>query len=292
MTISRPSMPHKPLVEPKQRRPAGGATRGDTTMPVSWRRAQAQAAPDRLQARQDRDSGDRGFDRIRSQPFRAHRVAELRRRREALHPAARRARRWDRRLSAARMPTSWWATHCRCSNIPPGTTIHNVELQPGKGAQMVRSAGGSAQLVAKGRRVRAGEAAFGRNPQGVRRTAWPRSDRWATLDHENVTIGKAGRMRWMGWRPHNRGVSMNPVDHPHGGGEGKTSGGRHPVTPWGQPTRGYKTRNNKRTRRVHRDGRGRSERSSRLSAIGQRAQVVSAASTEGLICQELGTARS
>ena len=67
------------------------------------------------------------------------------------------------------------------------------------------------------------------------------------LDHENVTIGKAGRSRWLGWRPHNRGVTMNPVDHPHGGGEGKTSGGRHPVTPWGQPTRGYKTRNNKRT---------------------------------------------
>jgi large subunit ribosomal protein L2 len=67
------------------------------------------------------------------------------------------------------------------------------------------------------------------------------------LDHENITIGKAGRTRWLGWRPVNRGVSMNPVDHPHGGGEGKTSGGRHPVTPWGQPTRGYKTRNNKRT---------------------------------------------
>jgi large subunit ribosomal protein L2 len=131
-------------------------------------------------------------------------------------------------------------------NIPPGTTIHNVELRPGKGAQMVRSAGGAAQLVAK-----EGDYALVKLPSGETRKVL--QDCMATIgqvgntDHENVTIGKAGRMRWLGRRPHNRGVSMNPVDHPHGGGEGKTSGGRHPVTPWGQPTRGYKTRNNKRT---------------------------------------------
>jgi len=131
-------------------------------------------------------------------------------------------------------------------NIPPGTTVHNVELRPGKGAQMVRSAGGSAQLVAK-----EGDYALVKLPSGETRKVL--LDCMATIgqvgntDHENVTIGKAGRMRWLGRRPHNRGVSMNPVDHPHGGGEGKTSGGRHPVTPWGQPTRGYKTRNNKRT---------------------------------------------
>src|SRR6266699_2466671 len=131
-------------------------------------------------------------------------------------------------------------------NIPPGTTIHNVELRPGKGAQMVRSAGGAAQLVAK-----EGEYALVKLPSGETRKI--SQDCMATIgqvgntDHENITIGKAGRVRWMGWRPVNRGVSMNPVDHPHGGGEGKTSGGRHPVTPWGQPTRGYKTRNNKRT---------------------------------------------
>jgi large subunit ribosomal protein L2 len=131
-------------------------------------------------------------------------------------------------------------------NIPPGTTIHNVELRPGKGAQMVRSAGGSAQLVAK-----EGDYALVKLPSGETRKVL--QDCMATVgqvgntDHENVTIGKAGRMRWLGRRPHNRGVTMNPVDHPHGGGEGKTSGGRHPVTPWGQPTRGYKTRNNKRT---------------------------------------------
>jgi large subunit ribosomal protein L2 len=131
-------------------------------------------------------------------------------------------------------------------NIPPGTQIHNLELKPGKGGQMVRSAGGAAQLVAK-----EAEYALVKLPSGETRKI--SQDCMATigqvgnLDHENVTIGKAGRSRWLGKRPHNRGVSMNPVDHPHGGGEGKTSGGRHPVTPWGQPTRGYKTRNNKRT---------------------------------------------
>ncbi len=131
-------------------------------------------------------------------------------------------------------------------NIPPGTMVHNLELRPGKGAQMVRSAGGAAQLVAK-----EGDYALVKLPSGETRKVL--LDCMASIgqvgntDHENVTIGKAGRMRWLGRRPHNRGVSMNPVDHPHGGGEGKTSGGRHPVTPWGQPTRGYKTRNNKRT---------------------------------------------
>ncbi|HYA16751.1 MAG TPA: 50S ribosomal protein L2 [Bryobacteraceae bacterium] len=131
-------------------------------------------------------------------------------------------------------------------NIPAGTVVHNVELRPGKGAQMARSAGTQAQLVS-----REGGIALLKLPSGeVRRVS---TDCMATVgvvgnsDHENVSIGKAGRTRWLGKSPHNRGVSMNPVDHPHGGGEGKTSGGRHPVTPWGQPTRGYKTRNNKRT---------------------------------------------
>src|SRR6201986_1988327 len=131
-------------------------------------------------------------------------------------------------------------------NIPAGTVVHNIELRPGKGAQMARSAGTQAQLVS-----REGGIALLKLPSGeVRRIS---TDCMATIgvvgnsDHENVSLGKAGRKRWLGKSPHNRGVSMNPVDHPHGGGEGKTSGGRHPVTPWGQPTRGYKTRNNKRT---------------------------------------------
>ncbi len=131
-------------------------------------------------------------------------------------------------------------------NIPPGTTVHNVELRPGKGAQMARSAGAAAQLVAK-----EGDYALLKLPSGETRRVQVECmatiGQVGNLDHENISIGKAGRTRWLGKRPHNRGVSMNPVDHPHGGGEGKTSGGRHPVTPWGQPTRGYKTRNSKRT---------------------------------------------
>jgi len=131
-------------------------------------------------------------------------------------------------------------------NIPQGTVVHNVELRPGKGAQMARSAGTQVQLISK-----EGATALLKLPSGeVRRVpveSMATIGQVGNVDHENVSLGKAGRKRWMGKMPHNRGVSMNPVDHPHGGGEGKTSGGRNPVTPWGQPTRGYKTRNNKRT---------------------------------------------
>ena len=132
--------------------------------------------------------------------------------------------------------------------IPLGTTLHNIELRPGKGGQMVRTAGGSAQLVAK-----EGDYAQVKLPSGEVRKV--RVDCQATvgqlgnIEHKNVSYGKAGRRRWLGRKPHNRGVVMNPVDHPHGGGEGKTSGGRHPVTPWGKPTKGAKTRNNKRTQK-------------------------------------------
>jgi len=131
-------------------------------------------------------------------------------------------------------------------NIPPGTIVHNVELRPSKGGQMARAAGSEVRLVSK----EAGYALL-KLPSGeIRRVL---IDCAATIgqvgnvDHGNISWGKAGRSRWLGRRPHNRGVTMNPVDHPHGGGEGKTSGGRHPVTPWGVPTRGYKTRNNPRT---------------------------------------------
>jgi large subunit ribosomal protein L2 len=130
--------------------------------------------------------------------------------------------------------------------IPLGTVIHNIELKIGKGGQMVRSAGGGAQLMA-----RDGDWAQVKLPSGeVRRVhvqCYATVGQVGNLDHENVSIGKAGRNRWLGWKPHNRGVTMNPVDHPMGGGEGRTSGGRHPTTPWGVPTKGYKTRNNKRT---------------------------------------------
>ncbi len=131
-------------------------------------------------------------------------------------------------------------------NIPAGTVVHNIELKPGKGGQMARSAGAQAQLISK-----EGDYALLKLPSGeVRRVLVECAatiGQVGNVEHENVSLGKAGRTRWMGKRPHNRGVTMNPVDHPHGGGEGKTSGGRHPVTPWGQPTRGFKTRNNKRT---------------------------------------------
>jgi len=131
-------------------------------------------------------------------------------------------------------------------NMPLGSVIHNIELKPGKGAQMARSAGASAQLVA-----REGAHAILRLRSGEMRKVL--ADCRATLgevgnsEHGLRSLGKAGATRWRGIRPTVRGVAMNPVDHPHGGGEGRTSGGRHPVSPWGTPTKGYKTRSNKRT---------------------------------------------
>ncbi|WP_437761496.1 50S ribosomal protein L2 [Sorangium sp. So ce281] len=130
--------------------------------------------------------------------------------------------------------------------IPPGTSIHNVEVKKGKGGQLVRSAGVAAQLMAKD-----GDYAQVRLPSGEIRKV--HLDCRATIgqvsnpEHANISLGKAGRSRWLGRRPHNRGVTMNPVDHPMGGGEGRTSGGRHPCSPWGQLSKGLKTRNNKRT---------------------------------------------
>ena len=133
-------------------------------------------------------------------------------------------------------------------NIPLGTMVHNVELKPGKGGQIARSAGSSVQVVAK-----EGEYASVKLPSGEIRKinieCLATVGQVGNVDHENVSIGKAGRSRWLGKRPHVRGVAMNPVDHPLGGGEGKTSGGRHPVSPWGVPTKGYKTRNRKATDR-------------------------------------------
>jgi len=133
-------------------------------------------------------------------------------------------------------------------NMPVGTIVHNVEIKIGKGGQLARSAGTYTQIVGRDQeyvilRLNSGEQRLvhGRCMATVGAVSNP--------DNMNVSIGKAGRKRWMGRKPHNRGVSMNPVDHPLGGGEGRTSGGRHPVTPWGFPTKGKKTRNNKRTTR-------------------------------------------
>ncbi len=131
-------------------------------------------------------------------------------------------------------------------NIPIGTIVHNIELKPGGGGQLARAAGTYAQLVG-----RDGDYAQLRLGSGEMRRV--RAECMASIgavsnpDHQNIKLGKAGRKRWLGWRPTVRGVAMNPVDHPHGGGEGRTSGGRHPVTPWGRPTKGARTRRNKKT---------------------------------------------
>jgi large subunit ribosomal protein L2 len=132
------------------------------------------------------------------------------------------------------------------ASIPVGTVVHNIEMKIGKGGQIARSAGGYAQIVGRDQdyvslRLNSGEQRLvhGKCMATVGAVSNP--------DHMNISIGKAGRTRWLGRRPHNRGVSMNPIDHPHGGGEGRTSGGRHPVTPWGFPTKGKKTRRNKST---------------------------------------------
>jgi large subunit ribosomal protein L2 len=135
------------------------------------------------------------------------------------------------------------------SAIPVGTIVHNIEMKPGAGGKIARAAGQYAQLVGKDAgyaqiKLMSGELRM------VRGECLASIGAVSNPDNSNQSLGKAGRSRWLGRRPHNRGVVMNPVDHPHGGGEGRTSGGRHPVTPWGKPTKGYKTRVNKRTDRL------------------------------------------
>lgn len=130
--------------------------------------------------------------------------------------------------------------------IPVGTIVHNVETKIGKGGQIARSAGTFAQIVGRDQgyviiRLNSGEQRL------IHGQCFATIGAVSNPDHMNENMGKAGRNRWLGFRPHNRGVAMNPIDHPHGGGEGRTSGGRHPVTPWGKPTKGKKTRSNKRT---------------------------------------------
>ena len=131
--------------------------------------------------------------------------------------------------------------------LPLGTIVHNVELRKDKGGQLARSAGSSVQILAK-----EGDYAQLRLPSSeirmVHLNCRATVGQLSNPDHQNISIGKAGRKRWKGRRPHVRGTAMNPIDHPHGGGEGKAKGGRNPVSPWGQPTKGYKTRRNKRTK--------------------------------------------
>lgn len=243
--ISR-SRPYKPLVEPLKRT-GGRRAQGDLTI---WHRGGGHKRQyRRIDFKRDKAGIPAVVESIEYDPNRSARIALLKyrdgERRYILQPAGLRV---GAVLSSGPGADILTGNALALRDIPPGTTVHNVELRPGKGAQMVRSAGGSAQLVSK-----EGDYALLKLPSGETRRVLAAC--MATIgavgnaEHENVTYGKAGRVRWLGRRPVNRGVTMNPVDHPHGGGEGKTSGGRHPVTPWGQPTRGYKTRHNKRTDR-------------------------------------------
>ncbi len=236
--------PHKPLTEPKKVS-GGRRNSGDQTI---WHRGGGHKRKIRvIDFKRDKAGIPAVVASIEYDPNRSARIALLNyadgEKRYILHPVGLQV---GAKLLSGPEADILVGNALPLRNIPPGTVVHNIELKPGKGAQMARSAGAQAQLVAK-----EGDYALLKLPSGETRRVLV--DCMATvgqvgnLDHENVSIGKAGRTRWLGRRPVNRGVTMNPVDHPHGGGEGKTSGGRHPVTPWGQPTRGYKTRNNKRT---------------------------------------------
>ena len=234
--------PHKPLTEPKQRT-NGRRNHGDITI---WRRGGGHKRKLRLvDFKREKLGVPATVLSIEYDPNRSARLALLAyadgEKRYILHPLGLNV---GQKIVSGPEADILVGNALPLRNIPPGTTVHNIELRPGKGAQMVRSAGGSAQLVAK-----EGDYALVKLPSGETRKVL--LDCMATIgqvgnvDHENVAIGKAGRTRWLGRRPTNRGVAMNPVDHPHGGGEGKTSGGRHPVTPWGKSTKGKKTRSNK-----------------------------------------------
>jgi len=240
------SKPHKPLLEPKNRI-SGRNNQGAVTI---WRRGGGHKRHYRIiDFKRDKTGIPARVATIEYDPNRSAFIALLNyadgEKRYILYPQGLKV--GDHVVSG---PESDIVTgnSLPLKNIPVGTMVHNIELRPGKGGQMVRSAGGAAQLLAK-----EGEYAQVRLPSGEVRKVFIECvatvGQLGNLDHENVTVGKAGRNRWKGIRPTVRGVAMNPVDHPLGGGEGKTSGGRHPVTPWGQPTRGYKTRNNKSTDR-------------------------------------------
>jgi len=236
--------PHKPLVKGKKRI-GGRNNQGETTI---WFRGGGHKKRYRvIDFRRDKHGVPAKVAQIEYDPNRSARIA-------LLHYAdgEKRYILWPDKLEVGAVVVAGENVEINSGNalplrkIPLGTLIHNIEIKIGKGGQMVRSAGASAQLMAKDRNY-----AQVKLPSGeVRRV---HLDCYATigqvgnLDHEIRDLGKAGRKRWLGRRPHNRGVTMNPVDHPMGGGEGRSSGGRHPTTPWGKPTKGYKTRNNKRT---------------------------------------------
>ena len=236
--------PHKPLVETLQRT-GGRNNHGELTS--WWRGGGHKRAYRIIDFRRDKIGIPAKVTTIEYDPNRTARIALLTyadgEKRYILHPVGLKV--GDTVVSgkdADILPGNCMPLR----NVPLGTMIHNVELRPGKGGQIARSAGSGVQLVAK-------EGAFAsvKMPSSeirkINMECFATIGQVGNIDHENVSIGKAGRSRWLGQRPHVRGVAMNPVDHPLGGGEGKTSGGRHPVSPWGLPTKGYKTRNRKST---------------------------------------------
>ncbi len=238
------STPHKALTEGKKR-VSGRNNKGRTT--VRFRGGGHKRRYRIVDFRREKHGVPAKVATIEYDPNRSARIALLHyadgEKRYILWPSGLKV--GDEVLSGAQAPVNP-GNALPLSAIPLGTLIHNIELKIGKGGQMVRAAGGGAQLMAK-------EGAYCqvKLPSGEQRRI--HLDCYATIgrignsDHSNRSDGKAGRTRWLGRRPHNRGVTMNPVDHPMGGGEGRSSGGRHPCTPWGVPTKGYKTRNNKRT---------------------------------------------
>jgi large subunit ribosomal protein L2 len=240
------STPHKPLLEPLKK--SGG--RNNTGEVTSWWRGGGHKRQYRvIDFKRDKLEIPGKVSTVEYDPNRSARIALVTyadgEKRYILHPVG--VKVGDTIVSGVNVDILP-GNSLPLKNIPLGTMIHNVELKPGKGGQIARSAGSSVQLVAK-----EGEYASVKMPSGEIRLisieCFATVGQVGNIDHENVSVGKAGRNRWKGKKPHVRGVAMNPVDHPLGGGEGKTSGGRHPVTPWGVPTKGYKTRNSKQTDR-------------------------------------------
>jgi large subunit ribosomal protein L2 len=238
--------PYKPLLEPL--RSSGG--RNNTGELTAWWRGGGHKRHYRvIDFKRDKDGIVGRISTVEYDPNRSARIALVTyadgEKRYILHPAGLKV---GDKVASGEGVDILPGNCLLLKHIPLGTMVHNVELKPGKGGQIARSAGASVQLVA-----REGGYASLRMPSGEVRQISVECratiGQVGNIDHENVSIGKAGRSRWLGRRPHVRGVAMNPVDHPLGGGEGKTSGGRHPVSPWGQPTKGYKTRRNKRSER-------------------------------------------
>ena len=232
--------PHKPLTEPLHRS-GGRNNKGEIT---SWWRGGGHKRNYRIiDFKRDKLDIPAKVSTVEYDPNRSARIALVTyadgEKRYILHPLGMKV---GDTIVVGRQRRHPAGQHLPLKNIPLGTMVHNVELKPGKGGQIARSAGSAVQLVAK-----EGDYASVKMPSGEIRQinieCLATIGQVGNIDHENVSIGKAGRSRWLGKRPHVRGVAMNPVDHPLGGGEGKTSGGRHPVSPWGVPTKGYKTRN-------------------------------------------------